>query len=93
MELDDLQRIDRATWRRYLFYVDLVVIAVFALSLTLLVRHSFQAGQLVARDELNASTQALWLVVSDTAFLVASLSWIFYRFFRNQYLVMTRRGY
>lgn len=91
MEFEDFQKVDRATWRKYLFYIDLVVIGVFSVALILLVRHTFHAGQAVQRDELDASTRLLWLVVSDTAFLVAALGWIFYRFFRNQYLVLTRR--
>ncbi|MGB0653175.1 MAG: hypothetical protein ACPGQL_08225 [Thermoplasmatota archaeon] len=91
MDFEDLQQVDRATWRRYLFYIDLAVIAIFALSLVLLVRHTFAAGQFYERDEFTIATRSLWLVVGDTAFLVGSLGWIFYRFFRNQYLVLTRR--
>lgn len=91
VDLTDVQRVDRATWRRYLFYVDLVVMAIFAISLMLLVRHTFVAGQMRAREELSIVTQMLWLVVADTAFLVGSLMWIFFRFFRNQYIVLTKR--
>jgi len=91
MEFDDLARIDRATWRRYLFYIDLAVFLIFAVSLALVVRHTYQAGQLVAKDQFGSATRTLWFVVTDTAFLVGSLSWIVYRFFRNQYLVLTRR--
>lgn len=91
LELEDLQKIDRQTWRRYLFYIDLAILAVFAVSLVLLVRHTFVAGQLQAMGEFTLSNQTLWQVVADTAFLVASFSWIVYRFFRNEYLVMVRR--
>ncbi len=91
MEFADVQRIDRQTWRKYLFYMDLAVIAVFCISMALLVRHTFLAGQWFERGEFGISTDILWLVVIDTAFLVGSLSWIVYRFFRNQYLVLTRR--
>ncbi len=91
MEFEDLQKVDRGTWRKYLFYIDLAVIAIFMLSIVLLVRHTFMAGQWYERDELSLATRGLWLVVGDTAFLVAALGWIFYRFFRNQYLVITRR--
>ncbi len=91
MDLDSVTQVDRATWRRYLFYIDLVVIAIFAIALILLVRHSFVGGQLYANGDFDSSSDAMWLVVGDTAFLVAALGWIFYRFFRNQYLVLTRR--
>ncbi len=91
MEFEDAQRVDRATWKRYLFYIDLVVVAVFALALILLVRHTFMAGQLFAEDRFRTFSRLMWLIVGDTAFLVGALGWVFYRFFRNQYLVMTRR--
>lgn len=91
MDFADAQKVDRATWRRYVFYVDLAVIAIFAVALILLVRHTWQGGMLYERGSFSSSTNALWLVVADTAFLVGALGWIFYRFFRNQYLVLTRR--
>lgn len=96
--MQDLQQVDRRTWRRYLFYVDLLVVTIFAVSLILLVRHTFLAGQYYEEHQAfpergvwGLQTEALWFVVGDTAFLVASLMWILYRFFRNEYLVLTRR--
>lgn len=96
--MQELQRLDRHTWRRYLFYIDLVVIGIFAVSLILLVRHTYHAGQYrmqhILQPEQGAwglHSEALWAVVADTALLVGSMMWIFYRFFRNEYLVMTRR--
>ena len=71
-------------WKRFLLYLDLGVVSVFAVSLILLVRHSFQAGRLFEAGAFGASTQTMWLLVADTAFLVASLAWIFQRFFRMQ---------
>ena len=91
MEFEDAHKVDRATWNRYLFYIDLVVLTIFAVALVLVVRHAFLAGQFYARDDLAGLNRILWLVVADTAFLVGSLGWVFYRFFRNQYLVMTRK--
>jgi hypothetical protein len=91
MEFADVQRVDRQTWRKYLFYIDLIVVAIFAISLSLLVRHTFLAGQWYERGEFGLSTDVMWLVTIDTAFMVGSLMWILFRFFRNQYLVLTRR--
>ena len=91
MDLEDAQKVDRATWKRYLFYVDLAVIATFAVALILLVRHAFLAGQAFHADDDPRHNRIMWLVAGDTAFLVGSLAWIFYRFFRNQYTVLTRR--
>lgn len=91
MEFADVNQIDRATWRKYLFYLDLVVFAVFALSLVYLVRHTWIGGGAFATGDTSASMRLQWQVATDVAFLVGSLSWIVYRFFRNQYLVLTRR--
>jgi hypothetical protein len=88
---DEVQKIDRAAWRRYLFYIDLAVIAVFVVSLVVAIRHAFMAGQWYANDEIEIAGQNLWLLVGDTVFVTGSLCWIFYRFFKNQYLVVTRR--
>lgn len=89
MALEDSRRVDRASWRRALFYIDLAVFAVFVLALLLLVRHSFVAGQMYAAGDWGALDN-LWMLAGDTAFLVGALGWILFRFFRNQYLVLTR---
>ena len=91
MEFDDLQKVDRDTWRRYLFYIDLAVIAVFVITLVVSFRHAFLAGSWYERGEIIAAGTNLWLLVGDMVFLTASMCWIFYRFFKNQYLVITRR--
>lgn len=91
MDLEDLPRVDRATWRRYQFYLDLVVFAVFSISLVLLVRHAYLAGHHHGAGRPEDTAGVLWLVAGDVAFLVGALSWIVYRFFRNAYLVLTRR--
>ena len=91
MDFQDAQKVDRATWRRYLFYIDLVVLSIFAVALILLVRHSFQAGILFNEGALDKTTGKMWQLVSDTTFLIAALAWVVFRFFRNQYLVLTRR--
>lgn len=91
MDFQDFQRVDRPTWRKYLFYIDLAVFAIFIISMILVTRHAFLGGLYYARNEHLVSTETLWLVVADTVFLVSSLCWIIYRFFRNQYLVLTRK--
>lgn len=91
MDPADVVKVDRSSWRRTLFYIDLAVFAVLALAILLAVRHSFSAGQSYSEGDFSSSTDALWLVVGDTAFLVGALGWVLYRFFRNQAIVMTRR--
>ncbi|HEV8360177.1 MAG TPA: hypothetical protein VGR28_06965 [Candidatus Thermoplasmatota archaeon] len=74
--------------KRMFFYVDIIVIGVFCLSLVLLVRDAYVAGWLdsyVVQREVNVS---FWNMLRDAAFLVGSLSWIFYRYFKNSVKVM-----
>lgn len=83
--------VDRRSWNKTLFYVDLLVIAIFGLSLVFLVVHSYAAGWAFAQEEYVRNNEMLWKMVTDAAFLVGSVAWIFARFFRNQYLA-TRAG-
>lgn len=89
--MQELQRIERESWRRYLFYVDLGMCMVLIISLVLMGRHAFAGGYEYALGQFHLSTAALWNVVADTVFAVLSLSWLLYRLFYNQYLVLTRR--
>lgn len=82
--------IDRREWSRILFYTDLVVIAVFAVALVMLVVNAYMAGYQLQAGEYVASNATLWKVAVSTAFLVGSMAWIFFRFFKNQYLAMKR---
>lgn len=91
MVYEDVQRVDRQTWRRYLFYVDLAVFAIFVIALVLTARHAFMSGMAKQGAEFDIAIDLMWLVVADVVFLVASFCWIVYRFFRNQYLVLTRK--
>lgn len=91
MVYDDMQRVDRPTWRRYLFYVDLAVFAIFGISLIIGGRHAFMSGMAYKGAQFELAVELMWLVVADVVFLVASICWIMYRFFRSQYVIMTRR--
>ena len=82
--------IDRREWSRWLFYTDLVVIAVFMVSLILLVVNAYYAGYALQFTDYADSNTAMWKVAVATGFLVGSLAWIFFRFFKNQYLAMQR---
>ncbi len=86
-----MQRVDRPTWRRYLFYVDLLVFGIFAISLIVGGRHAFMSGMAYQGANFDLAVELMWLVVADVVFLVGSICWIMYRFFRAQYIVMTRK--
>jgi hypothetical protein len=82
------ERYEKSQIKKWFFYVDILVIGVFALSLVLLVRDAYSAGWLdsyVIQDHVNG---AYWLMLRDAAFLVGSLSWFFYRYFKNSVKVL-----
>lgn len=85
--------LDRQDWGRVLFYTDLVVMAVFVVSLVLLVVNAYTAGFRVQSADYAASHQALWNVAIATGFMVGSLAWIFFRFFKHQYAALRRVPY
>lgn len=90
---EGLRYIDRSEWGRVLFYTDLVVMAVFVVSLVLLVVNAYVAGMHVQTEALRASHRALWNVAIATGFVTGSLAWIFFRFFKHQYDALRRRPY
>lgn len=90
MDVERYRHIDRRQWNKVLFYTDLIVIAIFAVSMILLVVNAYHAGFELQFSRYATSHDALWKVSVATAFLVGSLAWIFFRFFKAQYAVMQR---
>ena len=77
--------IDTKKWRRWLFYIDIIVIAIFIISIVVLVQDAYMAGY---HYGLSAHDTYLWNMARDVAFLTGSVAWVFYRFFRNEFLVL-----
>jgi hypothetical protein len=93
MHMETMNRykyLDRQEWSRVLFYTDLVVMAVFVVSLVLLVVNAYVAGFRLEAADYAASHRALWNVAIATGFMVACLAWIFFRFFKHQYEALRR---
>jgi hypothetical protein len=90
MVYDRLNQIERKTWRRWLFYIDIIVMAIFVISIIFLAEDAYYAGFYYGGGKTSVSQQHLWYVVRDTAFITAALAWLFYRFFRNQFLILKR---
>lgn len=82
------EKFEKREIKKWFFYVDILVIGIFALSLILLVRDAYAAGWVdsyVIQDQVNG---AYWRMMRDAAFLVGSLSWFFYRYFKNSVKVL-----
>lgn len=75
---------ERRDVKRFLLYVDLVVVAIFVTALVLLVKDAYAAGFYEATASGENLGQNLWYMARETAFLVASLAWIFFRFFKDK---------
>lgn len=82
------EKYEKADIKKWFFYVDIVVIGIFALSLVLLVRDAYAAGFVDSFVVQNETNGHYWNMMRDAAFLVGSLSWIFYRYFKNSVKVM-----
>lgn len=82
------EKYEKRQMKKWFFYVDIIVVGIFALSLVLLVRDAYAAGfvdSYVIQTEVNG---AYWLMLRDAAFCVGSLSWFFYRYFKNSVKVL-----
>ena len=75
------QQIDRETWDKMSFYIDIVVFAIIAICIYLLIQHSYYAGmyQSVGGTVLS---QEWFTIAGVVAFLAICLTWIFSRLFR-----------
>lgn len=93
MQMDRYRAVDQQEWAKVLFYTDLVVMAIFVVSLVLLVVNSYFAGYELQFTRYAASHDMMWNVAIATAFLTGSMAWIFFRFFKNQYLAMKKTPY
>jgi microcystin degradation protein MlrC len=73
-------------WRRWLFYVDVLVFAVFAIATVYMAKDAYWAGyyRSAAHVDMDAHSRHLWYLARDVAFQVAALAWIFYRLFACQ---------
>jgi len=70
------QQVDKETWDKMSFYIDIVVFAIIAICIYLLIQLSYAAGQTVESDQL-------WFSIAGVvAFLAICLTWIFFRLFR-----------
>ncbi len=76
-------RFEKRDFKRMFLYADMLVIAIFAVSLVMLARDAYVAGFYEGRD-VGLQGKNLWYMARDAVFLVASLGWIFARYVRTQ---------
>lgn len=80
-------RFEKKDFKRMFILADLLVLGIFALSLTMLVRDAYIAGFWDQRDPTQHTLQ-YWYMMRDIVFLVASVCWIFVRYFKDKIVAM-----
>ncbi len=80
-------RFEKKEFKRMFLYVDVLVLGVFAIALIMLVRDAYVAGYWESRD-LAHHSQQYWYMMRDVVFLVASLGWIFVRYFKDKLVAL-----
>lgn len=76
-------RFEKRDFKKIFLYLDILVLAIFSVSLVVLVRDTYVAGFWEQRNEALYATN-FWGMLRDAVFVVGSLSWLFYRYLRTQ---------
>ena len=84
-------QVDKKTWNKLSFYVNIILFIVVAVSIALLIWDSYRAGMIAASGTVGDNLSIAWLyVVRDIAFLSVAFALIFFQFFRNLRIILMR---
>ncbi len=84
--------VDKKTWNKWLFYINVIIFIIVAVFIYLLIIDSYKAGSISAQNNTNLLSNAWIMVVRDIAFLVAGLVIIFFQLF-SYYKQLSRRSW
>ena len=87
-------QLDKKTWNKWSFYINLIIFIIIAVFIYLLIRDTFEAGRISAsspNDSFDISNAWL-MIVRDVAFLAAGLVIIFFQLF-SYYRQIIRRAW
>jgi hypothetical protein len=88
--MDTPRLMDKAVWRKYLFYVDMLVWGIFAAAVAYVVGNVYLVGFYEGAQDWATHSGFWWRAFVGLSFMVASLSWVFFRFWKNGYKAMRR---
>jgi hypothetical protein len=84
--------VDKKTWNKWSFYINVILFIVVAVFIYLVIIDSFNAGKVYAENDVTLLTNAWFVVVRDVAFLAAALVILFVQMF-NYYRQLSRRSW
>jgi len=84
--------VDKKTWNKWSFYINLIIFIIIAVFIYLLIRDSIGVGQLYNQSDANLLSNAWFVVVRDIAFITAGLVIIFFQLF-SYYRQLIRRSW
>ena len=84
--------VDKKTWNKLSFYVNIILFLVVAISIILLILDSYHAGKIAASSgAIGDQLSQVWLYIArDIALLAIAFALIFFQFFRNLRIIMIR---
>jgi hypothetical protein len=85
-----IHQVDKKTWNKLSFYVNIILFIVVALATFVLILDSYSAGKIATSGAGDQLSQAWIYIVRDIAFIAIALAIIFYQFFRNLRILMLR---
>ena len=84
-----IHQIDKKTWNKWAFYVNIIVFIIVAVSCVFLIKDAYEAGT-VRSTGGDALAQAMLEVARDAVFLAICLTYIFIQLFRYQRVIARR---
>ena len=84
-------QLDKKTWHKWSFYLNLIVFIIIALSIAVLILDTYNAGKIASTGSGGDVLSMAWIyIVRDVAFLSVFLALIFFQFFRNLRTIIRR---
>jgi hypothetical protein len=88
--VEPIRNVDRQSWKQYLFYIDMVVWAILAASVAYVIGNVYRVGIFLGRGDMAANQASWWQALTGFAFMMAAMSWVFFRFWKNGFLAIKR---
>ena len=82
--------VDKKTWNRWLFYINVVIFIIIAIAIYFLIIDSYSAGQVSVQNNSNLLSNAWIMVLRDSAFIIVGLVIIFFQLY-SYYRQLSRR--